>query len=413
MHNQKHKDQSTAKDNAPAIFRPSIMPTYPLPKPPPFQNPTEGVKFDPIATPNNIVPITSELIKYRYQSLEERMTSSFGIVLSQYNRFTPVFPEDLQSYPRNITVVYVPLPGLDVEHPFAITKAKRGVYSPDKEYLAAIKACFTFFPAYDKKQVEHFDDKLREYMDAKDRARFLTLASEINHIFKNTPPTKPLVKVVDYVIDRAYGACVSPCLRTLLNYAAFSEKTYGEFLPAFIWEVLTLVSITPASVVVDLGCGVGQLVMQIVLATSCTGYGIEVRKDLFGITQDLIQQTLLHAQLWGLAPGGMKVYTGDITSDVRTPGLLQLADLVIVNNKMFTPDQKKLKEGMVSWDGKAGSYFVYKRMSDSESVREAALMKTQKAQNKPTLQQHQTIITRTKRQKAKAGTEKRSTKGRK
>ncbi|KAL0063410.1 Nucleosomal histone H3-Lys79 methylase [Marasmius tenuissimus] len=298
------------------------------------------LQYQTIATSSYIVPITHQLTKYRYVIPEEQMRTSFGIVTANHDQFDPAFREDVKYYPFRTTAVYVLLPGLSTHQPFIVVKPKKGNrtnYNPIKDLYATIRSSFTLVPPFNEDT--DFLVRLDRALKAGKRREFLAIIGEINQIFSNTDASKSSSEVVDNVVEQVYGKCVSPCLRTVSRYTSFSKEVYGEFRPPFIREILEkVVTITADSVVLDLGCGVGQVVIQIVLSKLCSGYGIELREDLTEIAQDVLEQALLHAQLWGITPGSMKVYSGDCTEDHRVPNLLQISDLVIVNNHLFPPD---------------------------------------------------------------------------
>ncbi|KAL0058588.1 Nucleosomal histone H3-Lys79 methylase [Marasmius tenuissimus] len=302
------------------------------------------LQYQITATSSNIVPIAQELSKYRYVVPEELMRTSFGIVTSNNDQFDPAFREDRKSYPHRITVAYVLLPGSNTHQPFAIAipkKKNRTNYDPIKDFYATIRACFGLIPSFDADEVEELLVRLNCFLKKDERQEFLASIGQINEIFLSNAVLEPSSEVIDNVVEQVYGKCVSPHLRTVKEYTAFSKEVYGEFRPPFIHEILEkVVTITQESVVLDLGCGVGQVVMQIVLSKLCSGYGIELREDLTEIAQDLLEQALLHAQLWGITPGSMKVYSGDFTEDRRVPDLLHKSDLVIVNNHEFPPDRE-------------------------------------------------------------------------
>ncbi|KAL0058070.1 Nucleosomal histone H3-Lys79 methylase [Marasmius tenuissimus] len=300
------------------------------------------LQYQTIATSFNLVPIAQELSKYRYVIPEEQMRTSFGIVNSNHDQFDPAFQEDRKSYPRKITVVHVLLPSSSIHQPFAIAIPKKGNqtnYDPIEDFYATIRACFGSVSSFDVDEVEEFLVRLDRFLKQGKRQEFLAVTGQINQILSSSTVAKLSSEVIGNVVEQVYGKCVSPCLQTVSGYTPFSKEVYGEFRPAFINEIMEkVVTITQDSVVLDLGCGVGQVVMQIVLSKLCSGYGIELREDLTVIAQDLLEQALLHAQLWGITPGSMKVYAGDLTEDRRVLDLLHLSDLVIVNNHEFPPD---------------------------------------------------------------------------
>lgn len=62
----------------------------------------------------------------------------------------------------------------------------------------------------------------------------------------------------------------------LNRYKAFSEEVYGEFSSSMISEIVKNVPIKPTDRFIDLGSGVGQVVLQVAAEAMCiSAYGIE------------------------------------------------------------------------------------------------------------------------------------------
>ena len=58
--------------------------------------------------------------------------------------------------------------------------------------------------------------------------------------------------------------------------AAFSNNVYGEINPSLVKEFITKTNINSDSVFMDLGCGIGNVVLQVAAQTGCEAYGIEI-----------------------------------------------------------------------------------------------------------------------------------------
>ncbi|EIE90121.1 hypothetical protein RO3G_14832 [Rhizopus delemar RA 99-880] len=63
----------------------------------------------------------------------------------------------------------------------------------------------------------------------------------------------------------------------MLNvYQSFSDNVYGEIFPSLIDEFIKKTQINSNSVFMDLGCGIGNVVLQVAAQTGCKAYGIEI-----------------------------------------------------------------------------------------------------------------------------------------
>lgn len=57
---------------------------------------------------------------------------------------------------------------------------------------------------------------------------------------------------------------------------AFSNNVYGEINPILVKDFLAKVQLTSKSVFMDLGCGIGNVVLQVAAQTGCESIGIEI-----------------------------------------------------------------------------------------------------------------------------------------
>lgn len=96
-------------------------------------------------------------------------------------------------------------------------------------------------------------------------------------------------------------------------------------------EIAQLTSLGPNSTFVDLGSGVGNLLVQASLQTGCTSYGCE----MMGIPSALADAQLAEARkrwrMWGLKGARCDAWQGDFGESDRVKEVLGKADVVLVN----------------------------------------------------------------------------------
>lgn len=132
--------------------------------------------------------------------------------------------------------------------------------------------------------------------------------------------------------DQVYARVVSPHVGKLKQYEAFSDNVYGEMLPSFLSEIAHIAQLGPSSVFVDLGSGIGNLLIQASLQTGCEAYGCEYMP----IPSKLAEQQIIEAShrwhMWHVR-GGPRVesWHGDFTELDRVGQVLRRADVVLVN----------------------------------------------------------------------------------
>lgn len=148
-------------------------------------------------------------------------------------------------------------------------------------------------------------------------------------------------KVVTQVLGEAYDRAVKPYSDLLnKNYTPFSSQVYGELLPPFITEVIKNTGLNENSLFVDLGSGVGNVVLQTSLATGCRSYGVEIMPNPAKIAREQLEQFRIRCRMWGLTLGPVELEEGDMLESRRAAELLQQADVVLVNNKVFSEERR-------------------------------------------------------------------------
>ena len=165
-------------------------------------------------------------------------------------------------------------------------------------------------------------------------------------------------RLVERVLTQTYSRTVSPRVSSLREYENGTDNVYGELLPKFVSNILnTDTQLQPDQVFIDLGSGVGNVVLQAALEIGCESWGCEMMKNACDLAELQRQEFIARCQLWGLAVGDIKLERGDFLSNTAIAKALQRADVVLVNNQAFTPE---LNEGLTRMflDLKEGSRIV-------------------------------------------------------
>ncbi|UZJ54678.1 hypothetical protein CBS101457_003998 [Exobasidium rhododendri] len=144
--------------------------------------------------------------------------------------------------------------------------------------------------------------------------------------------------------EQCYARTVAPRVEELSKYEAFSDNVYGELLPRFMSEICQLTRLGPESVFVDLGSGVGNLLIQVALQTGSESIGCEQMKIPAELASMQVKEATERWKMWGLCGGkSIQAWQGDFGEDVRVQSILRKADVVLVNNYAFTaPTNDKL-----------------------------------------------------------------------
>ncbi|KAJ3528818.1 hypothetical protein NMY22_g9253 [Coprinellus aureogranulatus] len=164
-------------------------------------------------------------------------------------------------------------------------------------------------------------------------------------------------RVVMRILDETYQRCVIPQVKRLLQYPAFSNEVYGEILPSLVDSIIRTAHLTSDCLFMDLGSGVGHVCVQTSLRTGCRSFGIEVRSDPADIAKTVESQTGIRARMWGVCMGNVELTCGDMLTCMRVDELLRIADVVLVNNKVFS-EQLNMSIREKLWLLKEGAILV-------------------------------------------------------
>lgn len=151
-----------------------------------------------------------------------------------------------------------------------------------------------------------------------------------------TRQTRMPLPWVKRILDQTYARTVSPRVDTLKAYKNGSDNVYGELLPDFVSEILHRTRLNHEQVFVDLGSGVGNVVLQAALEIGAESWGIEMMPNPCDLADLQAKEFPARAKLWGMNVGKVHLLRGDFTRNTRIGEVLKRADVVLVNNQAFT-----------------------------------------------------------------------------
>ncbi|KAJ1335868.1 [histone H3]-lysine79 N-trimethyltransferase [Microdochium nivale] len=143
--------------------------------------------------------------------------------------------------------------------------------------------------------------------------------------------------LVTFILTQVYDRTVAPKVDILKKYTMGSDNVYGELMHDFIHRILVeQAKMTSDQVFVDLGSGVGNVVLQAALEVGCNSYGFEMMENACDLAEEQEREFRNRCLLWGIAPGRVSLERGDFTKTDKVSQVLKKADVVLVNNKAFT-----------------------------------------------------------------------------
>lgn len=131
------------------------------------------------------------------------------------------------------------------------------------------------------------------------------------------------------ITDQTYQRIVGPSVPVLKEYQPFSSNVYGELLPAFLSSLITLTDLTPESVLVDLGSGVGNCCLQAALQVGCEAWGWEMMSGASRLAREQLAEARRRWAMWGLSAGRVEIREGDFCAAPEVGAVLKTADVVV------------------------------------------------------------------------------------
>ncbi|KAL4741949.1 histone-lysine N-methyltransferase, H3 lysine-79 specific [Aspergillus similis] len=142
---------------------------------------------------------------------------------------------------------------------------------------------------------------------------------------------------VERILTQIYSRTVSPRVDSLRQYENGTDNVYGELLPRFISTIFKETGLKSNHVFVDLGSGVGNVVLQAALEIGCESWGCEMMQNACDLAELQQAEFKARCRLWGIAPGKTHLVRGDFLKEQSIIDVLKRADVVLINNQAFTP----------------------------------------------------------------------------
>lgn len=144
--------------------------------------------------------------------------------------------------------------------------------------------------------------------------------------------------LVEFILDQVRVRVSSPRVSSLRHYKNGTDNVYGELLPPFVSKIFKETKIKSDQLFIDLGSGIGNVVIQAALQIGCESWGCEMMKNACDIADLQAKEFEARCRLWGLAPGEVHLERGDFLKNLPIQKKLQQADVVLVNNQAFTSE---------------------------------------------------------------------------
>ncbi|CAO3695107.1 unnamed protein product [Umbelopsis ramanniana] len=241
-------------------------------------------------------------------------------------------------------------------------------YNPITDLMRTANAIYEYFlPAELQKllgdETQGTMRNLTKHRNRRNGTGFIKAVNEFNAVVRsfkqdgqmasNVRRIRPTYELVCHILYQVYSRTVAPHAEALNNYQAFSNHVYGEINSILIKEFIERTNITSKSVFIDMGCGIGNVVLQVAAQTACEAHGIEIMETPCKLAKLQLKEYATRMRAWQLPSGNIRIRQGDFLESPEIHEALKRADVILVNNYAFDSTQNQglcqlfldLKEG--------------------------------------------------------------------
>nr|XP_023025758.1 histone-lysine N-methyltransferase, H3 lysine-79 specific [Leptinotarsa decemlineata] len=194
---------------------------------------------------------------------------------------------------------------------------------------------------YDTRSYESMKSLCDRFNRAIDSVVALEKGTSLPAHRSNKYPSRGLLR---HILQQTYNAAVTDPEK-LNQYEPFSPEVYGETSYDLVCQMIDQIEISADDVFIDLGSGVGQVVLQMAAATPCKiCLGIERAEVPSRYAESMNRNFRTWMQWYGKKYGDYKLLRGDFLTEEHREKINQ-ATIVFVNNFAFGPSvDHQLKE---------------------------------------------------------------------
>ncbi|XP_052775072.1 serine-rich adhesin for platelets-like isoform X1 [Mya arenaria] len=186
---------------------------------------------------------------------------------------------------------------------------------------------------YDTNSYESMKSLCEKYNRAIDSIHQLWKGTSKLGSLQDLQASVPLLK---HIIQQCYDHAIEDPEK-LNQYEPFSPEVYGETSFELVDQMVKSINFTEDDYFIDLGSGVGQVVLQVAACTPCNiCYGIEKAEWPAGYAERMVEQFKRWMRWYGKRYTNFLLEKGDFLSD-HTKERINNATVIFVNNFAFGP----------------------------------------------------------------------------
>ncbi|KAI9021200.1 histone methylation protein DOT1-domain-containing protein [Hyaloraphidium curvatum] len=193
-----------------------------------------------------------------------------------------------------------------------------------------IKACHTKNHEALKAAIEEWNAKMRKMKE-----------DNVFALLELQAPAAPQ-PLINHILEQAYSRTVAPYSELLNQYRAFGNNVYGEVKSGLVREFIKNARIQPHHVFIDMGSGIGNVVLQIAGEVLAESHGVEVMDIPAKLGGRQLKEFLSRMRYYAQPCGKVRLRHANFLTDPETDEVLKRADVVFVNNYAFEPRLNQL-----------------------------------------------------------------------
>ncbi|TID19000.1 Histone-lysine N-methyltransferase [Venturia nashicola] len=226
-------------------------------------------------------------------------------------------------------------------------------FNPLEDVIQTIShTCKYFFPPSQSEaltdEASGFERRLKRSVKELSFSKFAATVGEFNSLIDKSIADETIsshlraqhslaLPLVERILAQVYARTVSPHVHLLKAYENGTDDVYGELLPRFTQQIFKDVNLSSDQVFLDLGSGVGNVVLQAALQIGCESWGVERMPNPAQLADKQKKEFGPRCKNWGIKPGPVNLVTGDFLATPKIDAVLRRADVILVNNQAFTP----------------------------------------------------------------------------
>jgi len=142
-------------------------------------------------------------------------------------------------------------------------------------------------------------------------------------------------ELVSHILVQAYSRTVAQKSDMLNSYRGFSNNVYGEVNSNLVTEFIKNSELKPNHIFIDMGSGIGNVVLQVASQVLCESWGVEIMEIPSTFAKAQCIEFISRMRYYKKPCGKIKLRHADFLEDPEVDKILKVADVVFVNNYAF------------------------------------------------------------------------------